>query len=66
MKITSIRGGHRIKFTQPGEGLKFIAGMNESHGSYEAAAKLYREAGDEESAKRCETLLAARSAKERT
>jgi len=57
MKITNIgRNSRRIKFTRPGEGLLFIAGMNESHGSYESAAKLYRQAGDEEAAKRCELL----------
>ncbi len=58
MKITSIgRHGKRIKFERPGEGLLFIAQMNENHASYEAAAKLYRQAGDEEAAKRCEALL---------
>jgi len=58
MKITNIgRHTRRIKFTKPGEGLLFIAGMNETHGNYESAAKLYRDAGDEESAKRCEARL---------
>lgn len=61
MKITPIRGGRRIKFTQPGEGLRFIAGMNLSHGNYKAAADLYRQAGDEEEAKRCEALLEKRA-----
>jgi len=60
------RNGRRITFTKPNEGLLFIAGMNESHGSYESAAKLYRQAGDEESAKRCDEAhaqSAARSAR---
>lgn len=58
MKITPLgRRGHRIKFTQPGEGLRFIASMNESHHCYEAAARLYRQGGDEEAAKRCEALM---------
>ena len=64
MKITNIgRRGRRIKFERPGEGLLFIAGMNENHGSYEAAAKLYRQAGDEEAAKRCEALSLVRPTK---
>lgn len=63
MKITHLgRNTRRIKFTRPGEGLLFIAGMNESHGNYESAAKLYRDAGDEESAKRCDAALSARLA----
>ena len=59
MKITRLsRNSRRITFQKPGEGLRFIAGMNEAHGEYAAAAKLYREAGDEEAAKRCESAHA--------
>jgi hypothetical protein len=55
MRITNTgRHSKRITFQKPGEGLRFIAGMNENHGNYEAAAKLYREAGDKENAERCE------------
>lgn len=61
MKITRLgRNSRRITFQKPGEGLRFIAGMNESHGNYESAAKLYRDAGDEEAAKRCEAMIPAK------
>lgn len=57
MRIRQLsRNTRRITFQKPGEGLRFIAGMNESNGCYESAARLYREAGDEEAAKRCETM----------
>lgn len=61
MKITNIgRRSKRITFQKPGEGLLFIAAINEDHGNYESAAKLYRQAGNNEAANRCELLEANR------
>lgn len=44
----------RIHFTQPGQSTRWLAETNERNFCYEAAARLYREVGDEESAKRCD------------
>lgn len=38
------------------ESLLWLARQNENGLCYQAAAKLYRKAGDEESAKRCEEM----------
>lgn len=58
MKITRIgRNGMRIKFTKPGEGVRFIAEMNERNACYESAAKLYREIGDTAAVERCEKYI---------
>jgi hypothetical protein len=62
MKITRTgRNSRRITFESPRESVLWVAQMNERNYCYEAAAKLYREQGDEESAKRCEEMLARKN-----
>ncbi len=56
MKIKQTRNGTSIKFDKPGEGLVFVAKMNESYGNYASAARLFRQAGREEDAARCDNL----------
>lgn len=41
-------------FKSPDESKRWLAQQNEAWMCYEAAARLWREMGDEESAKRCE------------
>jgi len=61
MKITrTSKNGMRIKFTKPGEGLGFLARMNEDHGNYESAARLYRDQGDTVNADRCDDIIKTR------
>ncbi len=60
------RNSRRITFQKPGEGLRFIAMMNENNYRYEAAASLYRQAGDEEAAKRCEAMIPPRKQEDAT
>lgn len=51
----------KIKFNNSIESVRWVAQQNENHFCYEAAARLYREIGDEESAKRCESLAKAQT-----
>lgn len=41
-------------FENPNQARIYLAQQNEAWMCYEAAARLYREAGDEDSAKRCD------------
>ncbi len=54
----------RHTFKSPSESTLWVAQMNERNFCYAAAARLYREAGDELSAKRCEASLASDLARE--
>lgn len=44
----------KTTFKTPYESSRWVARMNEKNGNLSQAAKLYREIGDEESAKRCD------------
>ncbi len=54
MRIKQSKNGMRVSFDKPNEGVIFLAKMNESYLSFEAAAKLYRKAARVEDAERCE------------
>ena len=53
MKRTKTR---TIRFDNPEQSKRWLAQMNEQNFCYKAAARLYREIGDEEAASRCEKM----------